>query len=69
MMVLCQKIVFTIYFILFAICNYSQNLIYNGNFEIHDTCPNNQGQINYALIAIALLVLPIILIIVSHILT
>ncbi len=36
-------------FIFFIVSNsFSQNLIYNGDFEIHDTCPNGQGQITYA---------------------
>src|SRR6185312_367622 len=26
----------------------AQNLVYNGYFEIHDTCPNNASQITYA---------------------
>jgi len=46
-----QKLKIFLCSLLFALCSLlkSQNLVPNPSFEIYDTCPNQQAQVNYAL--------------------
>ena len=38
-----------LFFNLFFSCCFSQNLVPNPSFELHDTCPNSSGQIDYCI--------------------
>ena len=42
-----NKLVVFIIFLFSYSTAFSQNLIYNGDFELHDTCPNDNSQIRY----------------------
>jgi hypothetical protein len=43
-----KKFLLLFYFLVLSANVFGQNLVPNPSFEIFDTCPNNQGQLNYA---------------------
>ena len=43
-----KQLYLLIVFIIIALVGYGQNLVPNAGFEVHDTCPNNEDQVEHA---------------------